>query len=304
MATHAGMTTEEFDKIVTRLDRQRASIRRPAGSTPRWSTSRCWSCLPICAPTASRPSSSPAAASSSCARGRRRSTASRPSRSSAAAARPSSRCATATPVLMRLPEINFIDDKAGKPVGIQQHIGRRPIAAFGNSDGDLQMLQWTCAGAGPRFCLYVHHTDAEREWAYDRQSSIGRLDKGLDAAADSGWTVVDMKNDWKKVFAFEKWSMSERGIAFGTSVAPSTFRPLWSLALGCWRHALAFRLQGASNPWFDPHRDRGRLQRPSPPCAQSSCRLRVGNWIRMLVPGDGAHHHPRKYGRSLFLGAR
>ena len=107
------------------------------------------------------------------------------------------------PVLMRLPEINFIDDKTGKPVGIHQHIGRRPIAAFGNSDGDLQMLQWTCSGADPRFCLYVHHTDAEREWAYDRQSSIGRLDLGLDAAADGGWTVVDMKSDWKKIFAFE-----------------------------------------------------------------------------------------------------
>lgn len=109
-----------------------------------------------------------------------------------------------TPILIRLPEINFIDDKAGKPVGIHQHIGRRPIAAFGNSDGDLQMLQWTCSGPGPHFCLYVHHTDGEREWAYDRQSSIGRLDKGLDAAADSGWTVVDMKKDWNRVFAFEK----------------------------------------------------------------------------------------------------
>ncbi|RWN60421.1 HAD family hydrolase [Mesorhizobium sp.] len=107
-------------------------------------------------------------------------------------------------VLNKLPEVDFIDDKAGKPVAIQKHIGRRPIAAFGNSDGDLQMLQWTCAGPAPRFCLYVHHTDAEREWAYDRQSSIGRLDKGLDAAADSGWTVVDMKKDWNRVFAFEK----------------------------------------------------------------------------------------------------
>ncbi|TIM33637.1 MAG: haloacid dehalogenase-like hydrolase [Mesorhizobium sp.] len=107
-------------------------------------------------------------------------------------------------VLNKLPEVDFIDDKAGKPVAIQKHIGRRPIAAFGNSDGDLQMLQWTCAGPGPRFCLYVHHTDAEREWAYDRQSSIGRLDKGLEAAADSGWTVVDMKKDWNRVFAFEK----------------------------------------------------------------------------------------------------
>jgi len=108
------------------------------------------------------------------------------------------------PVLVRLPEINFIDDKAGKPVGINQHIGRRPIAAFGNSDGDLQMLQWTCLTDGARFCLYVHHTDAEREWAYDRKSSIGRLDKGLDEAQKYGWTVVDMKNDWKRIFAFEE----------------------------------------------------------------------------------------------------
>jgi phosphoserine phosphatase len=104
------------------------------------------------------------------------------------------------PVLVRLPEVNFVDDKEGKPVGIQQHIGRRPIAAFGNSDGDLQMLQWTAAGAGPRFCLYVHHTDAEREWAYDRGSPIGSLDKGLDEANARGWTVVSMKDDWKTVF--------------------------------------------------------------------------------------------------------
>ncbi len=107
------------------------------------------------------------------------------------------------PVLLRLPELNFIDDKAGKPVGIQQHIGRRPIAAFGNSDGDLQMLQWTAAGSGPRFCLYVHHTDAAREWAYDREFHIGKLDKGWDEAVAKGWTVVSMKNDWKKIFAFE-----------------------------------------------------------------------------------------------------
>ncbi len=107
------------------------------------------------------------------------------------------------PVLVRLPELNFIDDKEGKPVGIHQHIGRRPLAAFGNSDGDLQMLQWTAAGKGARFCLYVHHTDAEREWAYDRESSIGRLDKGLDEAKAKGWVVVDMKADWKQVFPFE-----------------------------------------------------------------------------------------------------
>jgi phosphoserine phosphatase len=109
-----------------------------------------------------------------------------------------------TPVITRLPEINFIDDKAGKPVAINQHIGRRPIAAFGNSDGDLQMLQWTAAGEGVRFCLYVHHTDAEREWAYDRKSHIGKLDKGLDEAKSKGWTVVDMKKDWVRVFAFDE----------------------------------------------------------------------------------------------------
>jgi len=104
------------------------------------------------------------------------------------------------PALMRLPEVNFIDDGPGKPVGIHQHIGRRPIAAFGNSDGDLQMLQWTAAGHGARFCLYVHHTDPDREWAYDRTSHIGKLDKGLDEATARGWTVVDMKNDWKTIF--------------------------------------------------------------------------------------------------------
>lgn len=105
--------------------------------------------------------------------------------------------------LVKLPGVEFIDDKEGKPIAIQRIIGRRPIAAFGNSDGDLQMLQWTAAGEGARFCLYVHHTDAEREWAYDRTSSVGRLDKGLDEAQARGWTVVDMKTDWKRVFAFE-----------------------------------------------------------------------------------------------------
>jgi len=108
------------------------------------------------------------------------------------------------PLLFRLPDINFIDDKAGKPIGINEHIGRRPIAAFGNSDGDLEMLQWTTLGAsGPRLGLIVHHTDAEREYAYDRQSHFGRLDKALDAAAVNRWTVVDMKKDWKRIFAFD-----------------------------------------------------------------------------------------------------
>ncbi|GKS59339.1 haloacid dehalogenase [Nitrospira sp.] len=106
------------------------------------------------------------------------------------------------PVLVKLPEVDFIDNKEGKPIGIQTFIGRQPIAAFGNSDGDLQMLQWTCSGSGARLCLLVHHTDADREWAYDRQSPIGRLDKGLDDAKGQGWAIVDMKHDWKRVFTF------------------------------------------------------------------------------------------------------
>jgi hypothetical protein len=104
------------------------------------------------------------------------------------------------PVLVKLPEIDLNDDKDGKPVGIQSRIGRRPVMAFGNSDGDLQMLQWTTAGDGPRFAMYVHHTDAAREWAYDRESHVGRLDKGLGEAAAKGWTVVSMKDDWKTVY--------------------------------------------------------------------------------------------------------
>jgi phosphoglycolate phosphatase-like HAD superfamily hydrolase len=107
------------------------------------------------------------------------------------------------PVLLRQPKIDFIDDGPGKPVGIQQFIGRRPLLAFGNSDGDQQMLQWTAAGEGARFMGIVHHTDDVREWAYDRQSHIGRLDKALDEGRGRGWTIVDMKVDWKKVFAFE-----------------------------------------------------------------------------------------------------
>jgi phosphoglycolate phosphatase-like HAD superfamily hydrolase len=105
-----------------------------------------------------------------------------------------------TPVLLRLPEINFIDDKAGKPVGINQHIGRRPILAFGNSDGDFQMLEWVTSGTGPRLGVLLHHDDAEREWAYDRESSIGKLARGLDEAGKRGWQVVSMKEDWATVF--------------------------------------------------------------------------------------------------------
>ncbi len=107
------------------------------------------------------------------------------------------------PVLVKQPGLHFLDDGPGKPVGIDRFIGRRPIAAFGNSDGDLQMLQYTAAGDGPRLMVYVHHDDAAREWAYDRASAIGHLDKGLDEAERRGWTVVSMRDDWRRVFAFE-----------------------------------------------------------------------------------------------------
>ena len=104
------------------------------------------------------------------------------------------------PAIIKLAEINLIDDKAGKPVGIYQHIGRRPIFAAGNSDGDFEMLQWTTSGDGPRFGLLVHHTDGKRAWAYDHPSPVGQLDKALKAAPKEGWTVVDMKDDWKVIF--------------------------------------------------------------------------------------------------------
>ena len=107
------------------------------------------------------------------------------------------------PVIVREPKISFYNDKQDKPVGIQQHIGRRPIAAFGNSDGDFQMLEWTTSGPGLRLGLIVHHTDAKREWAYDRDSSIGRLNRGLDEARERGWIIADMKKDFKIIFPFE-----------------------------------------------------------------------------------------------------
>lgn len=109
-----------------------------------------------------------------------------------------------TPALVRLPEINFVDEYAAKPVAINQHVGRRPLAAFGNSDGDQQMLQWATTGSGPGFACLIHHTDADREWAYDRQSTVGHLDKALDEAQAKGWTVVDMKKDWGRVFPFDE----------------------------------------------------------------------------------------------------
>ena len=108
------------------------------------------------------------------------------------------------PVLLRLPDVDFVDDRAGKPVGIHQAIGRRPIAAFGNSDGDFEMLEWTTSDRSPRLGLIVHHTDAAREWAYDRASHIGTLSRALDEAPTQGWTVVDMQRDWKVIYPFQK----------------------------------------------------------------------------------------------------
>jgi phosphoserine phosphatase len=108
------------------------------------------------------------------------------------------------PELIKTAKVQFIDDGPGKPVGIQQHIGHWPIIAFGNSDGDLEMLQYVAGGAGARLALYVHHDDAEREYAYDRESEIGKLDKGLDEAAAKGWPVISMKHDWKVIFPAAK----------------------------------------------------------------------------------------------------
>lgn len=105
------------------------------------------------------------------------------------------------PAIVRLPEVDFVDDRAGKPVGIHKFVGRRPIAAFGNSDGDFEMLEWVSSGSGARLALLVHHDDAEREFAYDRKSAFGRLDRGLDEAAKRGWVLASMKNDWRTVFA-------------------------------------------------------------------------------------------------------
>jgi hypothetical protein len=107
-----------------------------------------------------------------------------------------------TPVLVKLPELDFFDDKEGKPVAIHKFIGKKPVFACGNSDGDLQMMQWAASNTYKSFMLYLHHTDAEREWAYDRESHIGRLDKGLDEAIEQGWTIIDMKRDWNSIYPY------------------------------------------------------------------------------------------------------
>jgi hypothetical protein len=197
--SHAGMTTDEFAKSVGEWA---ATARHPRSGhlytemvyQPMLERS------PICARAASRRSSSRGGVEFMRA-WVERPMASRPSRSWAAAGvkfemRPTG------PVLVKEPKIEFVDDGPGKPVGINHFIGRRPILAFGNSDGDQQMLEWTAAGSGRRFMGIVHHTDADREWAYDRTSPIGKLDKAWDEAVAKGWTVVDMKKDWKRIYPF------------------------------------------------------------------------------------------------------
>ena len=182
MATHAGMTTEEFEQIVKDWI---ATAKHPKFKRPytEWFISRCSNCSPTCARTASRPSSSPAAASSSCARGRRRSMASRPNRSSAAASRRSMRCATASRCSCGCRRSISSTTRPASPSASTQHIGRRPIAAFGNSDGDQQMLEWTQAGSGARLMMLVHHDDAAREFAYGAESKIGTFSDALMAEA-------------------------------------------------------------------------------------------------------------------------
>ena len=199
--THAGMTIDEFTKAVIdwtetarhpRFNRLYTELVLPADAA------NCW---PISAPTGSRPSSYPAAAIEFM----------RPWTERVYGIPPEQVVGSSgvvefqigidgKPELLKLAKIEFVDDGPGKPVGINRFIGRRPIFAFGNSDGDLQMLQWTVGGQGPHFAGLVHHTDAEREYAYDRESKVGKLDKAWDEAKAKGWTVVDMKQDWKTVF--------------------------------------------------------------------------------------------------------
>jgi len=172
MATHAGMTTDEFEQIVTGwLD----TTKHPTSGRP-------FTGIEFMRPWTEEIYGIP------------------PEHVVGSSIKTAFEMRDSGPVLMRLPEIDFIDDKAEKPVGINSHIGRRPIAAFGNSDGDLQMLQYAAFGDGPGLAVLVHHDDAEREWAYDRDSKIGHLDAALDEADAHGWTVVSMREDWHTIF--------------------------------------------------------------------------------------------------------
>ncbi len=202
MATHAGMTTEEFEKIVTDwlATARDARFKRPYTELSYLPMIELLAYLrangfktfivsgggvEFMRPWTERVYGVP------------------PEQVVGSSIKTSSRCVTAGRSCSVCRKMNFVDDKAGKPVGIYEFIGRRPIAAFGNSDGDLEMLQWTTMSGGVRLGLIVHHTDAEREYAYDRNTSFGRLDKALDVAAINHWVVVDMKNDWKRIFTFD-----------------------------------------------------------------------------------------------------
>ena len=199
MATHSGMTAAEFEK---RAASWIATAKHPKfkSSTPNASTSPSSSSSPTCAPMDSRPSSSPEAASSSCAPGRKGSTAFRRSRSWVPAASPNSRSKTASRysfVCRR--SASSTTRRASRWVSINTSVADRSWH-FGNADADMQMIEYTMAGEGRRLGLFVHHTDAEREYAYDREGHIGTLDKALDQAAANGWIIVDMKKEWKSVF--------------------------------------------------------------------------------------------------------
>jgi phosphoglycolate phosphatase-like HAD superfamily hydrolase len=158
-------------------------------------------------------------------------------------------------VLVRLPEIAFIDDRADKPVGIQRAIGRRPTAAFGNSDGDYEMLRWTTAGPGPRLGLLVHHTDAAREWAYDRDSEVGRLARGIDDAPKYGWVVADMKDDWKVVYPWQERQHGRSEARINAAPVRCSRRP--PRLAGLWRRHEALLAQ--------PHACRGDPAEQWPP---------------------------------------
>lgn len=207
-----------------------------------------------------------------------------------------------SPVLLRLPKIDFIDDKEGKPVGIHKFIGRRPTAAFGNSDGDLQMLQWTTSGTGPRLGLIIHHTDAKREFAYDRDSAVGRLDKGLNEAADNGWLVVDMQDDWSAVYP---------GVSKEAGEHPY-------FAKGEHKHAAAWSYEGKTGPKFwgqlDPSytvAETGRRQSPVSLRSQDAesqdlPRLTFNYRTEQIVSRNNGHtiQHDELPGSFMYVGDR